>query len=258
MPAFFTPSSTGSTVIQPENVAEEVPLTRRRVLGLLSGTLAVAASGRLLDAPGIDTDLPASTAASGASGGQFPDTIERRYRGTATTELPSAPFAPGAERPPVRHDVLVTVGPQSAPGGAPSATRNPFHLSIETAARDGPIPTGPGAVTSAAVTLDPDGRETTVDYWDVQSGNDGVFSGVLRNEDRSVNALTSYRELVPGRSETTLMVTEALVGGTTLRGTVTEDAMEIRMEGNTVNRFADDALDRTRPFVTVVRATREE
>lgn len=84
-----------------------------------------------------------------------------------------------------------------------------------------------------------------------------MFPGVLRNEDRATNALTSCRELVPGRGETTLLVREALVGGTTLRGTVTEDEMEIRMEGNTVNRFADDALDRTRPFVTVVRATRE-
>lgn len=242
-----------------ENVpAGEIPITRRQMLGLLSGTLEVVASGQLFDASGVDTDLPASTA-SDAFGDGFPGSIERRYCGTATTELPPTPLAPSSERPPVRHDVLVTVGPQSAPGGAEPATRNPFHLSVATADRDGPVPTGPGAVTSTAVTLDPSsGRETVVDHWDIQAGTDGVFSGVLRNEDRATNALTSRRELVPGRGESTLLVTEALAGGTTLGGTVTEDAMEIRMEGNTVNRFADDALDRTRPFVTVVRATREQ
>ncbi|QLG29760.1 hypothetical protein HUG10_19340 (plasmid) [Halorarum halophilum] len=242
-----------------ENVpAGELPVTRRQMIGLLSGTLAVVASGQLFDASGVDTDLPTSTA-SGPFGDGFPGSIERRYRGTATTELPPTPLAPGSERPPVRHDVLVTVGPQSAPGGAEPATRNPFHLSIATADRDGPVPTGPGAVASTAVVLDPEsGRRTVIDHWEIQAGADGVFSGVLRTEDRTTNALTSRRELVPGRSETTLLVTEALAGGTTLRGTVTEDEMEIRMVGNTVNRFADDALDRTRPFVTVVRASREQ
>ena len=241
-----------------ENVpAREIPLSRRQTLGLLSGTLAVVVSGQLLDASGVDTDLPTSTA-NGASGDGFPGSIERQYRGTATTELSSTLLAPGPERPPVRHDVLVTVGPQSTPGGAEPGTGNPFHLSIATADRGGPVPTGPGAVTSTTVALDPaSGRETVVDHWDIQAGTGGVFSGVLRSEDRATTALTSRRELVPGRGETTLLVTEALAGGTTLEGTVTEDAMEIRMEGNTVNRFADDALDRTRPFVTVVRASRE-
>jgi hypothetical protein len=53
-----------------------------------------------------------------------------------------------------------------------------------------------------------------------------------------------------------LLVTEAMTGGTTLVGTITPTRIELHVTGNTVNRFAADLFDNTRPFETAVEATR--
>lgn len=48
-----------------------------------------------------------------------------------------------------------------------------------------------------------------------------------------------------------------MAGGTTLVGTITAERIEMEVTGNTVNRFADDLLDNSRPFITKVRAAHE-
>jgi hypothetical protein len=221
-----------------------VSVSRRRVLQLVGGTLAVAITSHTFG------DAKATTGPDGDDDTQFD---ERRYRGTAATKIAGDRFSGGKTQQSLRRDVVITVTPtrEGYEGHA-----NPFELTVDGPA-EGTSAVGPGRIVTADVAFDAEGRERTVKHWDVQAGDDGVVSGVLRSSDAESNVLTSKRALIPGHEETMLLVTEAMAGGTTLAGTITPERLELDVSGNTVNRFAGDLLDQSRPFVTQIRATRE-
>lgn len=215
-------------------------ITRRRMLQLLGGTLAVAVSSHAV-APGATV--------SAATDDRPADAVsERRYRGTATTTLGAGQFATGGKS--VQHDVEVTVEPPAGDGVA-----TPFEVSV-AGVGERAAAAGPDRLVTAETTLDAAGGERIDRYWDVQAGADGAFSGILRTPSGEANVLSSRRALIPGDTDTMLLVTEAMTGGTTLAGTITPRRIELHVTGNTVNRFAADLLDNSRPFETVVEATR--
>lgn len=233
------------------NLAAEPPpvrVSRRQVLQLVGGAVAVAVSSHALseasaasEPPGLDR--PADVGA----------VDERRYRGTATTTLTTDRFTGGTNRQSTQHDVLVAVTPPAEAGPA----SNPFELRIDVPG-GGAAPPGPGRIVTSEVEFDPEsGREAVRRHWEIQAGENGVFSGILQDEDAAANVLSSRRELIPGHEETVVLVTEAMAGGSTLVGTITPDRIDIDVSGNVANRFAGDVFDRSRPFVTEVRAVRE-
>ena len=214
-------------------------ITRRRMLQLLGGTLAVAVSSHAV-APGATVSAAADDPADAIG--------ERRYRGTATTTLGAGQFATGGES--IRHDVEVTVTPPAGDGVA-----MPFEVSV-AGVDDRAAAAGPDRLVTAETALGADGTERVDRYWDVQAGADGTFSGILRTPSGEANVLSSHRALIPGAADTMLLVTEAMAGGTTLVGTITSTRIELHVTGNTVNRFAADLFDNTRPFETDVEAVR--
>jgi hypothetical protein len=210
------------------------------MLQLLGGTLAVAVSSQAV-VPGANVSATAEERSADAVG-------ERQYRGTATTTLGTGTFATGSAS--IRHDVEVTVTPPAGDGVA-----TPFEVSL-AGVGDRAVAAGPGRLVTAETTLDAAGREHIDRYWDVQAGADGAFSGILRTPSGEANVLSSQRALIPGDENTMLLVTEAMTGGTLLEGTITPTRIDFHVTGNTVNRFAADLLDNSRPFETDVAATR--
>lgn len=219
-----------------------VPVTRRWLLQLLGATFVATAAARVLgDPPAVRPPTAADAAPpdEGATPG------ERRYRGTATTRFgPAASVGPDGAA--VRRDVAVTVT------SAREATTRPVAMTVDDPSG---AASGHGAVT-AEVAFDDDASPGTDRHWETRTRAPGAFGGVLRTPDPGANVLTSRRELVPGHPDSRLRVAEPMAPGTTLAGRVDADRVGMRISGNTVNRFAGDLLDGTRPFHTVIRAAR--
>jgi hypothetical protein len=226
--------------------ASAPPVSRRTVLRLVGGTLAVAVSSRSLQSAKAETTD--SAARSDVAGSDHAVVDERRYRGTVTTTLTTTT----GDSQSVADAVEVTVSP---PATRDAHAANPFELTI-AGPTDGAVTAAPGRVVTSEVSFDSEGRRHVERHWNVQAGEDGVFSGVLRDSNAETNVLTSRRALIPGHENTMVLVTEAMAGGATLAGTITPEGIDIDVSGTTTNRFAGATLDRTRPFACEIRATR--
>ena len=219
-------------------------LPRRAVLRILGGSLALALASRPLVGPVVKAKPARFDPARLAS--------PVAYRGTATTTiLASGADAGGRTRSAVERDVTVTVAPPSDGESAP------FDLRVDAAT--GRRVEGADHLTSSGVAFDAAGAESVVQFWDLRTDGDRV-RGTLRDPAGDAapgyNVLNTFREFVPGVPDTLMLATESMVGGTALRGRITETDLELAVSANTLNAFAGDALNLSRAFRCTVRATR--
>ena len=237
-----------------DSVAPVDRISRRSVLAILGGGVALALTSRLsrpaAESPVVDVADDAAVEFDLAS-----VSAPLRYRGTATTDVRTTGLGETGRRS-VEHDVDVTVAPPLVVGG--TRETNPFDFRIRrtgSGRRE-----GPDRLASASAALTPEtGGERVVQHWDVRATGDRV-RGTLRDPDSDAppanNVLNTFREFVPGAAETVMLATESMVGGAELRGRITETDLCVVVSGNTLNTFADAALDRSRAFRAEIRATR--
>ncbi|MDS0294478.1 hypothetical protein [Halogeometricum luteum] len=166
------------------------------------------------------------------TGSTAAQSAEAIYQGVAETAIVVGDGISVAEQN-YRRDVILAFGPPKQGG---LSETNPFHLFVGPANRNETGLPGHYEIHSAALV-----GTDLFQYWELRSG-DGAFEGTLTDphdaEALVWNVVNVERALVPGRSSLGVVTTTLGMGaGTRLVGAVTEDTADVRLQGETIDRF---------------------
>lgn len=170
------------------------------------------------------------------SGGSKPAAAQQgstTYGGTATTDVL---VGDGLTTTPRRYQkqVIVVFAPPKQ-GGLAETT--PFDLFVGPANRNETGQPGHFEIHSAVLV-----GSNLFQFWELQAQDDSTFVGTLTDphnaEALSVNLLNVETSLVPGRPTLgTLPLPKAMGAGTQLVGTVTDQSVELQLQGATIDEY---------------------